>query len=108
MNITKLESRGDIVKQAVATLIEEESNRTSLITVTRVMFSSDARNATVYVSVFPESGEEFALNFLKRLRPEMKTRAKKALKSNLIPFIDVEIDKGEKNRQKIEDILRNE
>lgn len=106
MTNEKLHSRSEILKQAIGELIEQESNKTSMISITQVLLSSDAKYATVYVSIFPTSSEDSALNFLKRLRPEMKSRAKKVLKSNLIPFIDVTIDQGEKNRQKIEELIR--
>ena len=51
-----------------AMFFTRESNGTSLITVTRADVSPDLKNATVYISVLPESAEQKALEFAKRNR----------------------------------------
>ena len=96
------------LREVVARLIERESNKTALITVTRVVLDERARNATVFISVLPESGEDSALNFLKRKRKEMKEVIKETLKIHPIPFIDVAIDTGEKARQTIDALLKED
>jgi ribosome-binding factor A len=94
------------IRQVASVLIERESNKTALITVTRVELEERGRNATIYISVLPESGEESALNFLKRKRSELKTEIKRHLSIGTIPFLDVAIDTGEKARQRIDSLLR--
>jgi ribosome-binding factor A len=94
------------IAQLAATFIERESNKTALITVTRVEVLERGRSATIYISVLPESGEESAINFLKRKRHDLRTVIKKGINMINIPFIDVEIDKGEKARHTIEALLR--
>ena len=101
----KIEER---VKEIVAAFIERESNKTALITVTRVELLERGRAATIYLSVLPESGEDSALNFLKRKRIEMKQALKKQLNMRTIPFLDVEIDTGEKARNNIEALLNQD
>lgn len=96
------------IAQLTAGFIERESNKTALITVTRVVILDRGRSATIYISVLPESGEESAINFLKRKRNDLRTVIKKGVNMQNIPFIDVEIDKGEKARQTIEALLREE
>ena len=94
----------EVVREIVAEYINRENNKTSLITVTRVDVSPNLSSCDIYVSVFPETGEESAINFLKRKRPHVKNEIKKKMNLRKIPFIDFQIDLGEKNRQKIEEI----
>lgn len=96
------------IKELVAQFIERESNKTALITVTRVTMLDRGRSATIFISVLPESGEESALNFLKRKRHDMRTIVKKGLNIHTIPFLDVVIDKGEKARHTIEALLKSD
>ncbi len=97
------------IAEALAHLAGEffarESNRESLITVTRADISADLANATVYISVLPESAEEKALSFAKRERSAMRDYVKKHVAFSTIPTIDVVIDFGEKNRQRITELL---
>jgi ribosome-binding factor A len=91
-----------------ATFIERESNKTALITVTRAELRARGREAMLFVSVLPETSESDALNFLKRKRAELRDYVKEHLPIHPLPFLDVEIDKGEKARQTIEKILKVE
>lgn len=96
----------ELIKQLAANFIETESNKTSLITVTNAEVSPDLRQATIFVTVFPEDKEDFALDFLKRNRAGMRHFIKKRMATAVIPFFEIEIDRGEKNRQLIEKLLR--
>ena len=94
----------EVLREIVSNFINTETNKTSLITVTRVDVSPNLSTCDIYVTVFPETAEESALNFLKRKRPDVKTEIKKKMNMRKIPFVDFKIDMGEKNRQKIQDI----
>ena len=96
------------IARLASMFIERESNKTALITVTRVEVLDRGRSATIYISVLPESGEESAINFLKRKRHDLRTVIKKGINMVNIPFIDVEIDKGEKARHTIEALLNSD
>ena len=48
--------------------------------------------------------EKAALDFLKRIRSEFRTHLMEKARMRRIPFFDFEIDYGEKNRQKIDEI----
>ncbi len=101
----KIEER---IKEIIASFIERESNKTALITITRIELLEKGRAANIMLSVLPETGEDSALNFLKRKRPEMKTALKNGLNMRTIPFLDVLIDKGEKARNNIEALLKED
>ena len=96
----------EIMKLA-ATFIEREGDKTSLITVTRVTISPDLKQSTIYISVLPDSKQEAALNFCKRKMTDFKRYVMEKMRIRAIPFFDVAIDYGEKNRQIIEDISHN-
>ncbi len=83
-----------------------ESNRESLITVTRADVAADLKNATIYISVLPESAEEKAILFAKRERSALRDYVKSKVATGSIPTFDVVIDYGEKNRQRVDEGLR--
>jgi ribosome-binding factor A len=106
MNEGRKEKIQEQLREISARYIERESNKTALITVTRVIVEERGRKGTIYVSVLPESSEEMALNFLKRKRAEIREEVKHKLNIHPIPFLDIVIDKGEKARQTIDALLR--
>ncbi len=108
MDTGKQEKIEQQIKELAAQFIERESNKTALITVTRVIVLERGRSATIYISVLPESGEESALNFLKRKRNDLRTVVKKGINMHSIPFLDVVIDKGEKARHTIDTLLKSD
>jgi ribosome-binding factor A len=108
MDTGKQEKIENQIAQIAATFIERESNKSSIITVTRVEVLDRGRSATIYISVLPESGEESAINFLKRKRNDLRSVIKKGINMQNIPFVDVEIDKGEKARHTIETLLNSD
>ncbi len=96
----------EAIRESAARFIERESNKTALITITRVELFERGRRATLYISVMPADGEASALNFLKRKRPELRDAIKASLNIRTIPFIDVEIDTGLKALHTIETLLK--
>lgn len=95
----------EVLRQEAANFLQRESNKTSLVTVTRAELSRDGKYATIFLTVLPENKEEEALNFVKRKRSEFKEFVKEHTRIGRIPFFDFEIDKGEKNRQRIDSLL---
>jgi ribosome-binding factor A len=93
------------IKELAATFIEREAGPTSLITVTRVLLSPDNKRAKIMISVLPREKEQAAYGFIRRNLGELRIHIKKGLKINPIPFLEVEIDEGEKNRQRIDELL---
>jgi ribosome-binding factor A len=87
---------------------QRESSGASLITVTRAEVTADMKHGTIYITALPESKEPAALDFAKRMRSELRHYVMKRLPVKVIPFFEIEIDYGEKNRLHIEEILRKE
>ena len=87
--------------------IEKEGGPSSLITVTRVLLSPDRRNAKILLTTIPREKEQAAYGFVRRNLGEIRAELTRRLRIHPIPFLDVAIDEGEKNRQKIDDLLLN-
>ena len=104
--INRNEKIANFVKELSAQFLGQENNKTSLITVTSANCSPDMKKATIFITVLPVSKEHDALEFAKRKRPELREYLKKNMVTKIVPFIDIMIDKGEKNRQKIDELLR--
>lgn len=93
-----------VILESAAQFIQQETNGTSLITVTNCKISDNLRKAEVLVSILPVSAEESALNFMKRKRNAFRQYVKSHTKLRGIPFFDFELDKGEKNRQRLDEL----
>ncbi len=102
----RTEKVSNLLRELAAQYLGRENNRTSLITVTRANVSDDLKKGTVFISVLPESAEEAALGFCKRNRSDLRDFLKKNMNTKNVPFLDFEIDFGEKNRQHIDALLR--
>jgi ribosome-binding factor A len=97
----------DVIREAAALFLQREGNYTSILTVTDVSISDRGNQATIFFTVLPENKEKGALDFVKRKRAEFREFFKSRARMRALPFFDFEIDRGEKNRQKIDEISRN-
>lgn len=105
---TRDERLKEILHDLGARFLMQNGNNSSLLTVTRVELTRDAKYATIFFTVFPDSFEKTALEFAKRKRSEFKEFIKENSKLGRIPQFDFEIDSGEKNRQRIDNLLNQE
>ena len=96
------------LRVAIGRYLAQESNRTSLLTVTRIDVSPDLKNALVYLSVFPEEKEKPALAFLKRNLTDLRDFIKYESRLPRIPTLSVIIDQGEKNRQHMDALVERD
>lgn len=92
------------LKHLAGKFLSENSNNSSLITVTNIDVSKDQKNAIIFFTVFPDNFEKAALEFAKRKRSDFKEFIREKSVISRIPHIDFEIDLGEKNRQNIDRI----
>ncbi len=94
----------DLLHSLAAEFFLRESNRTSLITVTDVEILSKGSRAKILFTVMPEHQEQAALEFMHRQLTDFKRYVMDHSRIGHVPFFDVAVDKGEKNRQRIEEI----
>jgi ribosome-binding factor A len=110
-NIPKSERQLKVEQQVlgiVQDFFQRESSGLSMITVTRTDITRDMRHGTIFITVLPEDKEEAAINFAKRMRSDLRHYVMKRLPVKVIPFFEVEIDYGEKNRVHIDKLLKEE
>lgn len=105
MTTIKDERREQKIKDLAGDFIARRSNRESLITVTNVMLSPDGKRADILVSVLPEKSEHVALLFLNRLKQDFREYLMEKTRLRIIPSVYFSLDGGEKNRQRISNLL---
>ena len=88
-----------------AEVIERESNRLTLISVTDAEISPDLKYATFFISVLPDNKVDTAVDFCNRHAADVRDELKKRTSTHHVPFVKFAFDKGEKNRQRIEELL---
>jgi ribosome-binding factor A len=96
----------EVIRELASEFISRESNRTSLITVTAVELFSRGARAKVLFTVMPESQEAAVLDFMTRQLSSLREYIGEHVRMMRVPFLDVGIDVGEKNRQRIDEIER--
>jgi ribosome-binding factor A len=77
MDKAKVESA---LVHTAAEYINRESNRQSLITVTRVQVDDRGTEAIIFISIYPETKAHAALDFLNRSHDEFKRFVRSRLK----------------------------
>lgn len=92
----------------IGAAITDLANHQSLITVTRTDVSPNFKTAKIYVTVIPTHEEEKALSFLARHAHDVREYLKKKLATRIIPFITFLRDDGERNRQRIDELERED
>ena len=100
----KTEKIKEAIHHAAAEFMSEESNHTSLITVTNVRLAPKGDNATILITVFPEDKEKEALEFSSRRGGALRAFIGERVSIQRLSYNSFAIDIGEKNRQRIEEI----
>ncbi len=95
-----------LLQELAATFVSRESNRTSLVTVTRSEMNETLDRIIFYVDVFPETAEDVVLGFLMRKRGECRNYLKAHASLQRIPHVEFAIDEGEKKRRKVDTLLQ--
>jgi ribosome-binding factor A len=72
------------IHTAAAEFINRESNRRSLVTVTKVIFQ-DEKNVHIFISVYPEKDLHAVMDFLARQEKEFLSFLKKTVKLHFVP-----------------------
>ncbi len=92
------------LQQRAALFLQRETGGQSLITVTRCVLAENKKYATILISVLPVEREQTALEFVRRKRTEFIEYIKKETGIGRIPTIHFDLDVGEKNRQRIDEL----
>ena len=97
----------ETVAHHAADFLAREIGIKALLTVTHADMSPSYKEATIYFSVLPATMEEDALKSVKRSRSDFREYLRTHSKLHPIPTVDFEIDLGEKNRQRVDELTRS-
>lgn len=93
-----------MLTELAAQYIAREAGRSTLITPTRTDLGRDGKNATIFVSVFPTEEGPHAITFLMRHKDLFRSFLKSRARFPVLPYITFEIDYGELNRQRLDEL----
>ena len=107
-NAKRSERAQTLILKLAADFIERDINpKETVTTVTIVELSPGMKEARVFISVWPDSREPEVLGLLKEARRDFYEYMKKNFKIKYMPSFEFRADGGERARQKIEEILKN-
>lgn len=101
----KDEKAASLLTKMAAEYFENESSGQSLITVTRVDILDRGKRAIIFFTALPVEEEPKALEFAKRRRNDFRRFVMSKKSFGYAPRIDFQIDLGEHNRQRIDELL---
>ncbi|MEN9912797.1 MAG: hypothetical protein RLY66_205 [Candidatus Parcubacteria bacterium] len=96
----------EILRELAAEFFSRESNRQSLITITDVDVFARGSRARILMTVLPVHKEEAALEFAHRQLTDFKHYVMEKSRIGHVPFFEIALDVGEKNRQKMDEISK--
>ena len=108
MREIKRERIGEIIHRLAAEFVRDEAGHSSLLTITRVELSPTGKETKIYFTTLPKDQEDTALKFLIRKIPEFKKYVRDESRIGLVPRIDFKIDYGERNRQRLDELSKDE
>jgi len=92
------------LKELAADFIERTSNRTSLVTVTNLVLSEDEQRALILLSVIPDEKGPAVVDFANRQLADFRDYIHEHSRLHDLPKFTFAIDKGEQNRQRIDEL----
>ena len=94
----------EALRETAAEFLSREAGRQSLITVTGARVSDTGVRADILLSVLPDEEAEGALSFANRHRAEFMQYFKTRVKGVQSLHIEFMLDRGEKNRQRLDEL----
>ena len=104
MTSRRQEKVNSLLRRFVSSFLVKEKS-SAIVTITRIETSKDLKIAKIFISIFPESKETETIKLLKLKTGELHKFIGSRIKMKFLPHLEFEIDKGEKERQKIEKLL---
>jgi ribosome-binding factor A len=101
----KDEKSASLLSKFAAEYFLIESNKDSLLTVTKTDILDKGKRALIFFTVLPREKEEITLEFAKRRRNDFRQFVMSKKSFGFVPRIDFCIDEGEHNRQRIDELL---
>ena len=100
----RAEKLREALRETAAEFLSREAGRQSLVTVTGVRLRENEKSADILITVYPDAQEKDALSFANRKRADFLEYFKKRIRGVAPPRVEFVIDRGEKNRQRLDEI----
>jgi ribosome-binding factor A len=94
------------IAHVTAAFLNEISNKTSLITITRAQLNERKTVCTLFFVVLPDTEEENALIFMKRSAGDLRHYLRSHGGMMRVPHIEMCIDIGDKHRRLMDTVSR--
>ncbi len=104
MKLLRQEKVNSLLKDLAASFLSKKTADV-LITITRIEMSKNLKSAKIFISIFPENKEKETLIWLNGEKNELRKFIGSQIKMKFLPSLEFEIDKEEKSRKRIEEIL---
>ncbi|MBI4118308.1 MAG: ribosome-binding factor A [Parcubacteria group bacterium] len=101
----RVEKASSALQKIVADFVEARAPKNTLLTVTDVAVSQDLRYIVAFVSVYPDVGDVSITKLLNADYRELNELIAKQADFKYMPKVVFEIDHGERNRQRIDELL---
>lgn len=96
----------ELIRELAGEYFARESNRQSLITITNVEIVNRGSKARLLITVLPIEQEEAALSFMHRQLTELRQYVMDRARLMRVPYFEVALDRGEKNRQRLDEVSK--
>ena len=96
----------DLWRDLLSQFLEKESDRQTIITITHVELMHESKKARCYISFSPPEKENVALGSARRRAGKARKFLATRTKMRFVPELEFELDLGEKNRQRIDELLK--
>lgn len=97
-----------LIKDVAAEYLSRNASGPALVTVTGTEESKDGKKIRILLSVLPTEFEDTLMGFTKRHTRDFQEYLVQKVRMRSIPSIEFAIDQGEKNRQRIDELLHGE
>lgn len=97
---------GPQLTKLIADFLATHTPHGILVSVTHTTATTDLANATAFITVFPEDGEDEALRHLRAEESKLKKYLAGHTCMKRTPAIHFEIDIGEKNRRRVDELTK--
>ncbi|MEK7227365.1 MAG: ribosome-binding factor A [Patescibacteria group bacterium] len=108
MKEIKKEIITEILHRLASEFAFEVGSSASMLTITRVELSPTGKEVKIFFTTLPEDQEDTALKFLERKTPKFYRYIRNESRIGIIQHVDFKIDYGERNRQRLDELGKEE
>lgn len=96
-----------ILRKILTEFFLKHSQELTGVSINRIELSEKINSATAFIKIHPTTAEKEVLEKIKRNKKKIWEYAASKIKIKYFPRLIFAIDKGEENRRKIEELLKN-